>query len=556
MKTRSTIHSSFAPKIDVGMAKILVSYTLSKHTTGLQLAAVKKFIDALDIQKYASNYDIYSRLILSRKIAHARTDDGLTQLDLIKTKVSGDDASLEKLIKETKWANNLLSPADNNMVTNFVDEKLRYYFFYSEMPEIVKIYERIINADGFDMSSSDLADLNARMCNLALMMQPTTISTGLMRQFNFSDPNIMDAIKFIVDKANKPASVLQTGIRHLNSLLGPGFRGSKLYTILGMSGKFKSGTLLNLADQIRKFNPQLEDVVDGKRNTILFITMENSIEETIERVFSMYSPAGEKILKRSSEEVYQIITETGGYTYTDKKGIDIQFMYFSNMEINTAKIYNIIDDMEKNGAHCIALILDYIKKIDSVFDHHGDDVQRMTYVARELKTIAEFYNIPVITAQQINRMGNAIIDAAMRDGKEDLLRFIGNSDIGGAWGVVEESDWIALISLERSKKNGKLYLSFKNTKNRAGKDPTISDYFNHPFCDVNDLRLETDMDKEGSLSVLMLSSDLESVEIKEDTESPQERPKFKSMSISQAASPLIEKIGFAGQHKVETLEAS
>ena len=268
MKTRSTIHSSFAPKIDVGMAKILVSYTLSKYTTGLQLAAVKKFIDALDIQKYASNYDIYSRLILSRKIAHARTDDGLTQLDLIKTKVSGDDASLEKLIKETKWANNLLSPADNNMVTNFVDEKLRYYFFYSEMPEIVKIYERIINADGFDMSSSDLADLNARMCNLALMMQPTTISTGLMRQFNFSDPNIMDAIKFIVDKANKPASVLQTGIRHLNSLLGPGFRGSKLYTILGMSGKFKSGTLLNLADQIRKFNPQLEDVVDGKRCSI------------------------------------------------------------------------------------------------------------------------------------------------------------------------------------------------------------------------------------------------------------------------------------------------
>lgn len=532
MKTRSNVQSSFAPKIDVAMAKILVSFALSKHATGIQLAAVKKFIDALDLDKYSSNYDIYSRLKLSKKIAYARTDEGLTSLDLIRIHILEQDSSLEEVVSNTTWDDKLLSAQDSVMVGNFVDEKLRYYFFYSEMPAIIKIYERIVKSDGFTTNPTELAEINTRMCNLAAMMQPTSIGTGLLRQFNFSDPHVDDAIKFIVDKANKPSSVIQTGIRQLNAILGPGFRGSKLYLILGMSGKFKSGTLLNLADQIRKFNGQLMPVVDGKRNTILFITMENSIEETIERVFSMYSPSGEKMLKRTYEEVSNVIREKGGYTYTETSGIDIQFMYFSNMEINTSRIYNIIDDMEKSGSHCIALILDYIKKIDSVYDHHGDEVQRMTYVARELKTIAEYYNIPVITAQQINRMGNAVIDAAMRDGKQDLLRFIGNSDIGGAWGVVEESDWVALINLERSKKTDKMYLSIKNTKHRAGKDPTVSDYFNHPFCEDNELRLETDVDKEGSLSVLMLSSDMESVEIDEDNASPQDRPKVKAMSGS------------------------
>ena len=532
MKVRSTIATSFAPKIDVEMAKILVSYTLGRHTSSIQLASVKHFIDALDLDKYSDNYDIHSRLILSRKIAYAKTDKGLSNLDVIKHSIVSEDPSLEVVAGETKWVDDSLSPADTEMISVFVDEKLRYYFFYKEMPAIIEIYNRIISKDGFTGSSSELEELNGRMCNLAALMQPTSIATGLLRQFNFSDPHVYDAISFIVDKAQKPASIIRCGIRQLNSLLGPGFRGSKLYLFLGMSGKFKSGTLLNLADQIRKFNPQLEPVTNGMRNTVLFVTLENSIEETVERVFNMYAGSGEKFVNTPKEEIAEIIMKTGGYTYTETTGIDIQIMYFANMEINTAKLYNIIDEMPKQGRQCVTLILDYIKKIDSVYDHRGDEVQRMVYVARELKSLAEYYNIPVITAQQINRNGNAVIDAAMRDGKQDLLRVIGNADIGGAWGVIEECDWVAMINLERSVKTNQMYLTIKNTKHRMGKDPTISDYFNHPFCVDNELRLETDEDKEAPVSVLMLSSDIESVNTEELEDAPQERPKYKATSIS------------------------
>ena len=113
-----------------------------------------------------------------------------------------------------------------------------------------------------------------------------------------------------------------------------------------------------------------------------------------------------------------------------------------------------------------------------------------------------------------------------------MLRFIGNADIGGAWGVIEECDWVAMINLERSVKTNQMYLTIKNTKHRMGKDPTISDYFNHPFCVDNELRLETDEDKEAPVSVLMLSSDIESVNTEELEDAPQERPKYKATSIS------------------------
>jgi len=36
-----------------------------------------------------------------------------------------------------------------------------------------------------------------------------------------------------------------------------------------VTGKFKSGLLLNLADQIRRFNPQIQAVENGVRKTIV-----------------------------------------------------------------------------------------------------------------------------------------------------------------------------------------------------------------------------------------------------------------------------------------------
>jgi hypothetical protein len=141
-------------------------------------------------------------------------------------------------------------------------------------------------------------------------------------------------------------------------------------------------------------------------------------------------------------------------------------------------------------------------------------------------------------------MGNATVDAAMRDGKKDLIRFVGNSDIGGAWSVIEESDWVCIINLEKHVKTGKLYLTVKRTKHRSGKsDVTTMDYFNHPFTNDRSLKLMTDVDKDGSVSILSLASDLDSVDLSEDAVDAQGRPNLDSIRNNASKSALLSSIG-------------
>lgn len=536
--------------IDIEMCEILIQYSLSKLPSNNHLANLRNLLNVLDIESYVYNYDIYNRLLLVKFILQARLEEGLTAMTLIKNSVIEKDVAIREIADSIEWSDCSLSTGDIKAVNEYVDVKLKYYFYEQMMPQIIEKWKDC-QKTGFNTDIASLKEINELMAKLVTTMQSTTIATGLLRRFRFSSPDVGDVIRYIVDKAHRPASILQTGIRQLNAILGPGFRSGKLYVFLGLSGKFKSGTLLNIADQIRQFNPQLEAVENGKRNTILFVTMENDIEETIERVFSMYAPPESSMINSSYEDVYDVIINKGKYIYTDTKGIDIDIRFFQNLEITTKDLYDIVDEAERDGEHVVGIILDYIKRIESSLNCNGDEILRASYVAKELKNIAEYYQIPVITAQQINRSGNQTVDAAMKDGKADLIRFIGNSDIGGAWSVIEEADWVCIVSLERKVSTGKLYLSFKRTKQRAGArspDAFASDYFNHPFSQYSEMRLETDLDKEDTVSIISIASDIETVDQTKTkstirtASNAQTRPIIKKVDSSVTKEDLMTKI--------------
>jgi len=532
-------------QLNIDMADLLLEYAISNKPSRNHQANLKQLLDVVDMDVYKSSYEIKDRLYLIRSILDLKLNEEVTKLALLKEQCKQNNPDLVELINNTTWSNSSLQTNDIKLINKWIEEHMQFYYFYVEMPSIVNIWESCMK-QGFNLNIDALNEVNDRMNRLIVKMKNTEIATGILRQFNFAAPNVADLIKFTVEKAQKPSAILQTGIRNLNAILGPGFRGGKLYTILGMSGKFKSGTLLNIADQITKFNPSLEKVTNGKRNTLLFITMENSIEETVERLFGMYADETDSFINSTPDQVISILRDKGKFIISDDTadGIALEIRYYANMEINTADLYRIIEDMENNNQHVIGLILDYIKRINSVYQHHGDETVRVTYVAKELKTLALTYDIPVITAQQINRMGNATVDAAMRNDKHDLIRYVGNSDIGGAWSVIEESDWVAIINLEKHVKTDKLYLTIKRTKNRSGKsDVTTMDYFNHPFTNDRSLKLMTDVDKDGSVSILSLASDLNSVDLSEDGADAQSRPVVSTFKDKASRQAMFSSIG-------------
>lgn len=526
VKKRTPSHSKFVLNISLDMANVLVGYALSRTPSSNDLANFRNLVNLLDLESYKYNYDIYNRLYLIKIILDLRTNEGIGHPIILKDRVVSTDPMLADLCSEIDWRNDIIVGQDATAIKKFIDKKIQFYYFHTEMPEIIKLWEKCTK-DGFDFSDEDFDEVNNRVARLVMQMENSTLATGILRRFNFSDPHVEDVLTHVIENAQSPSSILQTGIRQLNANLGPGFRGKKLYTILGLTGKFKSGTLLNIADQISKFNPQLEEVVDGKRNTILFITAENTIDETIERLYAMYGDVNTPFTEASPDIIKQAILENGRFRINpDMPGIDIEIRYFNKLAMKTSEIYNIVNEMRGNNQNVIAIIVDYVKVIDSVAPWNGDETARCTNVIRELKDVAINLNLPVITAQQINRVGNSVVDAAMRDGKQDLLRFVGNSDIGNAWAVAEESDVVMIVMPERHLKDGKLYLTFKFTKNRGGgnKNSIASDYFNHPFADVAEFKLMTDLDKEACVSVMSLASDLESVNVSELEQITQDRP--------------------------------
>ena len=199
--------------------------------------------------------------------------------------------------------------------------------------------------------------------------------------------------------------VYVTGIQRLNTILSPGYMSKKLYTYLAFPGKGKSTILLKSALDIRKYNKGIQTKDPDKRPAILFLDLENGYEETVERV---------KKLK-----------DKGGLKLTEENNIDIIIKVCKNRELSTSDLYTIIDNLGDEGIEVITLIVDYLKRIRPFEKAALSEKEELKNITNELKEIAKYYDIPVITAQQLNRSGAAVVDAAIQANKEDVTRLVG-----------------------------------------------------------------------------------------------------------------------------------
>ena len=511
---------------DVQMLNALIQYIRCEYIARSDLYNLQKLFSYTEADLYQREVPIYTRLCTIQSILKSMIELNLENDDLIRSQLKQDFEPGIEIVDDIGFEKNKLNLSECDYIRDFVSEKLQYIEIYQKKDKLINLLRKIDDTADYNVSyHGTINEIKSLVSELMVALQDNDQNQGLLREFSFSDADAANVLANIITKAKQPASILQTGIRQLNAILSPGFQSGRLYTILGGSGKFKSGTLLNLADQIRQFNPQIVPYENGMRKCILFITLENSIEETVERLYDMYSGMDADLRNMSPEQVIDTLRDDGNLDFRSGGGIDLCFRYAGNLEISTADIYGMVSDLNNKGLKPICIVLDYIKRIESSHNSNGDERVRMSFVAKELKTIAQFYQIPVITAMQLNRDGNSIIDSAMRENKQDVARFVGTSSIGNAWDIIEDSDWVCLINLELQKSTQRLFLTFKRLKIRGKKIATANDYFNHPFTNAKNIRLEPDVDKDGTISVISLANDLESI----DEESDENKNTFKNL---------------------------
>ena len=379
-----------------------------------------------------------------------------------------------------------------------------------------------------------LKDVQKQIVDVNRKIKENVCVSSVSESLSLSNDEQFEAtVAHMYNRAIDGSTKLKTGIQAINRSLNGGFENDRCYIYLGLPGEGKSSTLLNLTLQIKGNNKDIVTKDPTKRPTILFLTMENTLNETLERVFSILVSDDDISEFGGHKEIMQLLRQNGLGVSNDSP-IDIEFRYVPSNSVDTDYLYTIYDEMSANGQEVVCLVQDYIKRIrPRDFKLMGGDMRiALGAVVDEFKEFAVAKHIPVITASQLNRDAAKIIDEGRKSSEADLVRKVGRANIGESTLITENAD-SAFILVPEDGADGRKYLGMANAKKRF--KTQSSQFFYLPYSkerplellqdihlaeplsklSLNELKTATNENNNGSWSVLLGNEKSKPVEIKE-----------------------------------------
>lgn len=498
-------------KMDVMMLDSIIAflYKDSVLRTRKTITNIYKLFKIIDTSCYENQPELESRVWVILRTLDARVSE----------KFATDNA-VKEYCKEHPGANVLtdeivdnidklkLTYQESKFLIKLINDRLEYGYVITFREIFKDILERL-DDDEFRTYKSLSDDLYQIACVIInIKRQCNSLDSDMT--FSLKEEAFANVISESLKKLKDKNKVFMTGIRRLNTFLSPGYQSKRLYCYVAFPGKGKSQILFKSALDIKKYNPNIQPKDPSKTPAVLYITTENEIDETIERMFNMLV-SSDDIRNYTEKQVIRKLKEEGQMTLTDKNNIDVIIKFYPNRSIDTNDLYTIIKDLEDEGTEVIALIFDYLKRIRPA-EKASTEKEELKNITNELKTLAVTLDIPVITAQQLNRVASGVVDAAIQAKKEDVTRLVGRDGIAGAWEIIENCDVVIIINQEVKSDTGDLYMTFKLLKRRyrsSESDEKLAtlDYFNHPYERGNTIKLIDDTDLPESISLYSLSSE-------------------------------------------------
>lgn len=514
--------------------KSIVKLLVMEHAGFRTFKAVKninRLFTNIDLSKYKKNKELESYIWCINYISKQWLS-GIVTIDLIiegaKRQPEFDNIK-EEIISSCVNDPNIISAPEAKMIFDLVSDALQYGFVTSMREEYQELLEDIdLNNPG---AFKEVMDRLFLISKSLIDIQHNTNLVSNQITFNSADlSSVKEAVSKTISSLQGSGAVLKTGIRRLNTLLSPGYMSGRLYCYIGLPGSYKSGILLKTALDIRKYNEDFEPKTPGMKPCVLYITMENTFTETIERIWNM--EFDDNITNYSEEEAVERLSEAMGFNISknrDEDGnddrlqfkseeghqnIEIIIKYFPYREISTDDLFTIIQDLREDNMEVCCLVLDYIKRIRPATSMTSDTTKtELARIVNELKALSVIDDMPVVTAHQSNRAGAMAVDNAVRQGKGDVTKLVGRENTGDAWEIIESIDWGAFINVEYKPGTDEKYLAINVVKRRRIDSSEAEfakyTYIAHPFAKENQFRLLDDMNQEKILSLKSLVSDID-----------------------------------------------
>lgn len=497
-------------RMDVRMLDSILAfiYKDSVLRTRKTLQNIRNLFDIIDDDIYSGKPNLEDRIWVIRKTLEAKLrEDFETDNMIMQYCLDQPDCDSLKRDVVNNIPNLKITHEESRYLIKQIEDRLQYGYAVTVKEIAQRLFDKV-DTDDFKTYKSiadDLYDIAVAIINNKRNVSSMESDTTFSLRDDYFDTVITDAVNKLKDKDK----IFITGIKRWNTILAPGYLSKRLYTYLAFPGGGKSQILLKSALDIKRYNGHVKSKDPNKNPAILYITMENDIDETVERIFNMCGNADD-IRNYTPKQVIKYLRKDGQLSLTADNDIDIIMKYYPNRSIDTNDLYTIIKDLDDSGSEVIVLILDYLKRIRPS-EKASTEKEELKNITNELKTLAKTLDIPVITAQQLNRVAASVVDAAIQAKKEDVTRLVGRDGVAGAWEIIENSDWVCILNQERKADTEELYMTFKLLKRRYrssedSKKLRELEYFNHPYEPDNSICLIDDINLPKSLSLYGLAS--------------------------------------------------
>ena len=508
--------------IDVDTLDTYCEYVLNdddnKHINYANLLNLQEYIEALDINTIKSNDAKYARYQFVKYYLDGRLNNGLTSRKLaIKHIMDNADKRLRPIIQREIIDGiepGQLNTHDIQFINASVYAKLNVMFLHKYKIGLGKIVEDL-DSDSIETDE----DMDYCIEYIQTLLSDMTKAKRRSKQenrFNLTDPILFNSVMAeACDRLLSDSQFLTSGFKGLDLLLDGGFENARIYNFIGATGGFKSGLLLNLMKTIKKNNKRRARKDPTKRATILFISQENNIWETINRIFSIFGKP-DRIRNHKPEEIMQILKDGGFCVVEDEDDIDIEFRYYGNADVGVPDLRGIYEELFNQGREVICIIQDYIERLKPPVASAERRIQLFD-ISNQMHDLAQELDIPIITGSQFNKNGVATIETMQNAGKADIGKNVGTNDISESFAMLKNFDTNIGIVIEFDSKEEKYYLSFRKLKLRGG-DSQL-DYFLQPFVgERSKIQLMEDGPLEKSAYRLSLRDDEVSQIKQESTE--------------------------------------
>lgn len=388
--------------------------------------------------------------------------------------------------------------ADVNYIIEYVNEKLTYIALYEEKSNLEHLIHKL--------NVNDVDNFGEFGENFKNLLQKITKDIGNSNNRKSSGQDYIsctegqtNSIRKTIKELNNKTSVIKTGIKFLNlQLEGSGFKAGNVYLFAAKSGGGKSLWLLTL---IRFYILYNKDIIC--RNTrlkpiSLYISLENSVQESNCRLFEMFIPEemrqGKEYSDFTPEEIQQLYTDYGWNNENQPYAI----YYRKNKSINANDIENIIEDLEEKGYEAKLVIVDYIKRMKPI-DPTNDLRIDLGEIVNDLMTLSKSKNVPVVTATQLNRQAVGTLEELSKK-STNVVQEITSANIGESGLMLENVSFAFIVHMETSLSTGIKYLTMNRIKSR-GKLHTQENYFAIPYISPNSIIIDEDYGSKKTNSI-------------------------------------------------------